>query len=188
MAYKHLSVCCEDHRLQVIEFGGRFFIERCLTFGGANSPTLYHLLKNMAELRLGLDPPLNIMQLDDNCKCSKKGSSVLRCYREEYRSVASRLGIRLASEDNPSKAFPPSCVGEILGLVYNTELWTWNMTEAMRVRLQVLLAKGIRQGTLLNGEAQVLAGKINHYSNIINGKFERFLIIRIVNEAKLKEE
>ena len=103
-------------------------------------------------------------------------------------SVASKLGIRLASEDNPSKVFPPSCVGEILGLVYDTEKWTWNMTEAKRVRLQVLVAKGIRQGTLLNEEAKVLAGKINHYSNIINGKFERCLIIHIVDEAKRKDE
>ena len=113
---------------------------------------------------------------------------MLRCYREEYRSLASKLGIRLASEDNPSKAFPPSCVGEILGLVYNTEKWTWNMTEAKRVRLQVLVAKGIRQGTLLNEEAKVLAGKINHYSNIIGGKYERCLIIHIVDEAKKKDE
>ena len=34
MAYKHVSVCWADHHLQVIEFGGRFFIEKCLTFGG----------------------------------------------------------------------------------------------------------------------------------------------------------
>ena len=163
MAYKHVSVRCEDHRLQVIEFGGRFFVERCLTFGGANSPTIYHLpaslLKSMAELKSGLDPRLNIMQLDDNCSCDKKGSGTLRCYREEYRSVASWIGIRLASKDNPSKAIPQSCRGEILGLLYNTELWTWNMTEAKRVRLQKLLAKGIRQGTLVNGDAQVLAAK-----------------------------
>jgi hypothetical protein len=192
MAYEHVSVRCEDHRSEVIEFGGRFFVECCLTFGGANSPTIYHLpaslLKSMAELKSGLDPCLNIMQLDDNCSCDKKGSGTLRCYREEYRSVASRLGIRLANEDNPSKAFPPSCMGKILGLMYNTELWTWNMTEAKRVRLQILLAKGIRHWTLLNGEAQVLAGKINHYSNIIWGKFERCLIIHIVKEAKGKKE
>ena len=97
MAYKHVSVRPVDHRLQVIEFGGRFFVERCLTFGGANSPTLYHLpaslLKSMAELRPGLDPRLNIMQLDDNCSCSKRVSSILRCYRREYKSIASKLGI-----------------------------------------------------------------------------------------------
>ena len=62
------------------------------------------------------------------------------------------------------------------------------MTEAKRVRLQIPLAKGIKQGTLLNGEAQVLAGKINHYSNLIRWKFERCLIIHIVQDAKSKKE
>ena len=75
-----------------------------------------------------------------------------------------------------------------MGLLYDTELWTWNMTEAKRVRLQMLLAKGIKQGTLLNGEAQVLAGKINHYLNLIRGKFERCLIIHLVQDAKSKKE
>jgi hypothetical protein len=62
------------------------------------------------------------------------------------------------------------------------------MTESKMIRLQVLIAKGIRQGSLMNGEAQVLAGKINHYSNIVNGKYEICLIIHIVEEAKGKDD
>jgi hypothetical protein len=79
MAYKHVSVRTEDHHLQVVEFCGRFFIEKCLTFGGGNSPTLYHLpaslLKTMAEVETGMDPRLNVMQLDDNCATYKLGSA-----------------------------------------------------------------------------------------------------------------
>ena len=54
--------------------------------------------------------------------------------------------MRLASEDNPSKAFPPSEKVEILGLQYDGGKWTWNMSSAKRDRLLVLIAKGIRQG------------------------------------------
>ena len=53
------------------------------------------------------------MQLDDNCAASRRGSMVLEKYREEYRSLAERLGIRLASEDNPSKVFPHLIGGNI---------------------------------------------------------------------------
>ena len=35
------------HSLQVVEFGGRFFIEKCLTFGGGRSPTLCHMLASL---------------------------------------------------------------------------------------------------------------------------------------------
>ena len=43
MAYKHVLVRPEGHRLQVIEFGGSYLIEKCLTLEGANSPTIYHI-------------------------------------------------------------------------------------------------------------------------------------------------
>ena len=55
---------------QVVEFGGRFFIDRCLNFGGGNSSTYYHMpapmLITMAEIQSGFDPLLNLIQLDDN--------------------------------------------------------------------------------------------------------------------------
>ena len=93
-----------------------------------------------------------------------------------------RLGIRLASEDNPSKAFPPSDKGEILGMDYDGV--NWNMNQAKRTRLLILIAKGIRQGYLLNSEARVLAGKVNHYMDVVGGKFERCLLIHLVKEEK----
>ena len=59
VAYKHVSVCNSDHRFQLVEFGGRYFVETALTFGGCNSPTLYNmvarLLIELAALESGLD-------------------------------------------------------------------------------------------------------------------------------------
>ena len=43
MAYKHVSVSWADHHLQVVELGSPYFIEKCLTFRGGSSPTLYHI-------------------------------------------------------------------------------------------------------------------------------------------------
>ena len=50
----------------------------------------------------------------------------------------------------------------------------------------MLLGKGIREGKLVNEEVQVLAGKINQYSSLVRGKFERSLIIHAVEEKKGK--
>ncbi len=47
IAYKHVSVNQEDHRFQLVEFGGRFFVELALTFGGCNSPTLYNMVARL---------------------------------------------------------------------------------------------------------------------------------------------
>ena len=54
-------------------------------------------------------------------------------------------------------------------------------------RLLVLLSKGIKQGSLMKGEAETLAGKINHYSNLVSGRYERCLIIHLVRDRDSKK-
>ena len=98
------------------------------------------------------------------------------------------MGVRLASEDNPSKAFPLSISGEILGLIYDGGKWTWKMPRDNSDRLLVLVGKGIKEGVLLNEEAMTLTGKLNHYSNLVNGKFERCLVIHLVQDKAKKKD
>ena len=73
-----------------------------------------------------------------------RGSARLRAYRRAYRELAGELGLRLAGEDNPSKAFPPSSKGEILGLIYDGQAWTWEMPKDKSDRLLVLLGDQVR--------------------------------------------
>ena len=40
-AYKHVPVRKEDWAMQVLKFGGRFFVEKALSFGGSSSPTIF---------------------------------------------------------------------------------------------------------------------------------------------------
>ena len=54
-------------------------------------------------------------------------------------------------------------------------------------RLLVLLARWIKQGNLRNGEAMTLAGKTNHYANLVNGKFECCLLIHLVQDDRSKD-
>jgi hypothetical protein len=123
VAYKHVSVCNADHRFQLVEFCGRYFIETALTFGGCNSPTIYDmvakLLLELAALESGLDLHHSCQQLDDNCIAATAGSLGLWKYLKCYQSIPDEIGVRLAPEDNPSKAFPPQESGEILGIEYN---------------------------------------------------------------------
>ena len=72
------------------------------------------LLIQCAEVVSKLDPRCNVMQLDDNGTCNVEGSVLLRRYMKSYRDIAKEMGVKLASEDCPAKAFPPSIIGEIL--------------------------------------------------------------------------
>ena len=68
-AYKHISVCLEDHSLQVLSFGGRFFIETQLTFESKSSPDRFDLISDLplefALLRSNMKRSSIIKQLDD---------------------------------------------------------------------------------------------------------------------------
>ena len=70
-AYKHVPVRKEDWAMQVLKFGGRFFVEKALSFGGGSSPTIFRtvasFLIEVVEKLTGLCPELNCMVLDDNC-------------------------------------------------------------------------------------------------------------------------
>ena len=192
IAYKHISVHRSDHHLQLVEFGGRFFLERCLTFGGGNSPTLYNmvakLLINLAEIMSGMDPRHNCQQLDDNCTAGPRGSQKMRKYLECYRKIAEEIGVKLASEDDPSKAFPPKQKGEILGIVYDGQNWTWEMPYDKGQRLLVQIGEAIRSGYIKNGDAISLAGRINHYSSMVKGKFNRCLLVHLGKSEERDEK
>ena len=188
IAYKHVRVHESDHCLQLVSFGGRFFVELCLTFGCGTSPTHYNimakLLIQLAELKSGMDPRLNCQQLDDNCTAGPEGSSILRRYRKHYRDIAEEIGVRLAPEDDPSKAFPPSTEGEILGIVYNGKDWIWRLPEGKAVRLLTMIGNTLRSGSILNQDARSLAGRINHYANMVGGRTKRCLILHLHDENK----
>merc|ERR1711867_83876 len=52
----------------------------------------------------------------------------------------------------------------------------------------VQIGEAIRSGYIKNGDAVSLAGKINHYSNMVNGKFNRCLLVHLGNADERDEK
>ena len=183
VAYKHVSVHRSDHCLQLVEFGGRYFLERCLTFGCSNSPIFFNmvakLLIELAGLESGFDKKKNCQQLDDNCVVDALGSPSIFKYLESYRRIAERMNVRLASEDDPSKAFAPCSSGELLGIIYDGSKGLWKMPYDKGCRLLCVIGETLRTGHITNGGALSLAGRINHYSALVGGKSNRCLILHL---------
>ena len=132
-----------------------------------------------STLDSGMDPRHSVQQLDDNCVTASAGSKILWSYLRSYRSLAEELKIRLAPEDDPAKAFPPSPAGEILGIEYDGEKMTWSIPSSKGLRILAALGKALRAGRIRNDEALFLAGKINHYSEMVQGRFNRCLLIHL---------
>ena len=62
--FKLCSVRPEDHHLMLVNFGGHYFVEKCLTFRETISPSIYRLaasvLIQVAELKSGMDSRNNV--------------------------------------------------------------------------------------------------------------------------------
>ena len=176
-AYKHVPVRKEDWPLQVLQFGGRYFCETALTFGGSNSPSIFRMVasfvKEVAEKSVGFDPLLNCMVLDDLCSVGPKGDKVVMDYFTTYRKLSRRLGVELAPMDDPGKAFSPCTKGEILGLIYDTVAWTWSLPEEKGKRLLALMWRVMKEKGGHVKTIMTMMGRINHYMDVIGGRYER---------------
>ena len=130
-AYKHVRVRAADTALQWFSWMGMFFVELCLVFGTASSPGIYdRLAKVVLGLALALSkfPRDMVCQyLDDVCAAAPAGSAALGRFREAYQQVAAQVGVKLAPEDDPDKAFAPTTAGTVLGVRYDTVAWTWEI-------------------------------------------------------------
>ena len=183
-AYKHIPVCRKDWGMQVLQFGGKLFIETALTFGGSNSPSIFRMvasfLKEVTELKTGFDPRMNIMVLDDLCSVGRMEDGKVMEFFEVYRTYAKRLGVELASLDDPGKAFEPCKQGEILGIEYDTESWTWRMPQDKGQRLLALMWKVLMMKRATVKDLLTMMGRITHYKNIVCGTYQRgFLYVHL---------
>ena len=190
-AYKHVPVRREDWGMQVLKYGGKYFVEKALTFGGSNSPSIYRLmasfLKESVEMETGMDPQLNTMVLDDLCSVGREDDEVLYNYFYKYRDWAERLGIELAGLDDPGKAFAPCTRGEILGLYYDTERWVWYMPEEKGKRLLAFMCDVLESRGATLADMMTLLGKLNHYMTLVQGRHERgFLYAAIKGMEDMK--
>ena len=183
-AYKHLHVRREDLDLQWFEWLGRYFVELCLVFGAASSPGIYdRAAKIVLDIVLKMSGfPRNMVcqYLDDVCAAAPAGSSALYGFRACYMAVAEQVGVRLAPEDDPEKAFAPCTAGTVLGVTYDTVAWTWCIPGDKLHRLIVQIDLAINAQVLAQQDVWSLVGRIIHYCPLIPcGRFNINHLIRI---------
>ena len=187
-AYKHIWVRAADRVLQWFSWLGMFFVELCLVFGTASSPGLYdRFAKVVLDLALAVSkfPRDMVCQyLDDVCAAAPAGSAALEQFRVAYQQVAAHLGVKLASEDDPDKAFAPTTVGTVLGVRYDTVAWTWSIPDDKLGRLNDQILAAVHAVALSRHEVWSLVGRIIHYCPLVaSGRFNIHHLIKINGKA-----
>ena len=168
-AYKNIKVLPSDIRLQFFKWGGRWFAETNLVFGAASSVGLYDRLAKLVLAIVTHEagfPEEQCQQIiDDVVACGSK-EEVLR-FHSTYHGVAAKLGVKLAVEDDPTKAFSATQEGEIFGVTYNTKNMTWSLRAGKMGTIIDLIRTAEASGALPAGSLRKLSGKLVHYAPLV---------------------
>jgi hypothetical protein len=173
-AYKHIAVRSQDVRLQWFSWLGKYFAELCLVFGTASSVGIFDRAAKLV-LRIVLSysqfPASMVCQhLDDVCAaCSKDDADSIHRLEKVYRMVAKDCGVALCGTEDPEKAFSPCTKGIVLGVMYDTENWTWEIPAEKVCRLVHQIRGVLEAETVSQAEIWSLAGRIMHYAPLIPG-------------------
>ena len=190
-AYKHQAVSKEDLKLQVIEFGGRYFIELKLMFGTKSSPGIFDdLAKCFLKSVVGLVPGFShqdfIQHLDDviGSGLEGRGAPVWNFY-ETYRREAAIAGIRLDATGNIDKMQPPGKELIGLGVMFNIKEWTWRYKADKLARILIQLDR-LRKGELIaSKEMQSLVGKLVDVRPLVRGgRYNMLYMLRAAQQAE----
>ena len=135
----------------------RYFCDKNLSFGGSTSPPLYddpaELVAQLAHWESQVERRKSLRQLDDLVGTGT-WKEVMALY-QATRDVCSFIGVRLASEDEPDKAFGPSKQGTVLGIFYDLSSWEWKLCPEKANKILELLFEVIEKDRVENRARQI---------------------------------
>jgi hypothetical protein len=96
-AYKHVWVREQDTDLQWFSWGGRFFKELCLIFGGVSSAGLFDdpakILLDLVCRKANFPKTMVCQHLDDVCAATTAGSDSLHKFDAAFKELAADIGV-----------------------------------------------------------------------------------------------
>ena len=174
-AYKHIKVCEEDLKLQLIQFAGRLFVELKLVFGARSSPGLFDgvsdVIRDLAITDSDILPTMVTKHLDDvlGVGSNQPGDPVYKFF-EAYVALAAELGVRLppVNVDREKIQSPQSSV-VALGMFFDTCSWEVKCPEFKLGRILHTVRQGLAEGCLPAGELHSLVGQLQDKLFMLEG-------------------
>ena len=196
-AYKHQHVRKEDWGLQVLEWGGRLFIETRLMFGSRSAPGIYDALhKAFLYPVIRLTPKFSKQDveqhLDDVLGVGpprEDPTASVDAFFSNYKKEAARVGFRLDSSGSRDKVQPPDTVCTALGVEFDTKTWTWRYKQDKLARILNTLSE-IQKGERVEfGTLQSITGKIIDVKFLVRGgRFNILFFLQAVQQNMNKSD
>ena len=192
-AYKHQMVKEDDLKLQFVKFLDKYFCELALIFGSVSSPGIYDdlakVVLGLALLMSGYPPELVCQHLDDVVAVGPDWNQGIWNFDKAYHEVCEHVGVSLADRSDKDKSFAPTTRGQVLGVDYDTESFTWTIREDKMIRMLHMLKEAIDQDTVSVEHMLSLRGKLINYMFLVpGGKFRLGYVIKSVDSKMSKSE
>ena len=177
--------------LQVLEWGGKYFLEMRLIFGSKSSPGIYdELHKCFLYSVVGLTPGFTRedveQHLDDVLGVGppevNEEASVDKFFTN-YKEEAEKAGFKLDKSGNRDKVQPPDTKCTALGVEFDTVSWTWKYKADKLARILHTLAGLARGEALQYSELQSIAGKLIDVRFLVRGgRYNMVYFLMSVNQ------
>ena len=170
-AYKAIPVTKDQRQLQAYHFCGALFIELKLIFGDKLAcmffDKLHYVILHAFVYPSSHFPPLaqgrTVDDIPSVVPCNAKPALIN--FVNSYRSSLQALNLKAAKNDaSRTKAFDCAKEGEVLGVRFNTSLFTWSLPHDKLYKLVSDLREIARGGSTRHSlrELEKIMGKLNH--------------------------
>ena len=175
-AYKQIKMDPDQVWQQGFRWLGKVFYELCLVFGAVSAAGIYDrlakLVLHLALVRAEMPARSVIQHLDDVCSASPAGSGRAQKFYNAYSEVCEEIGVKLASDEDPDKAFAPCTEGIVLGVCYDTVKWVWYLREDKLSIILNRIEEAMEHEELTQRAVQSLNGKLLDIRVLVpNSKF-----------------
>ena len=176
-AYKHQHVRKEDWCLQVLEWGGRLFIETRLMFGTKSSPGIYdELHKAFIYPVIRMTPKFSRKDVEQHLDdvlgvgpAKEDPAASVDAFFTKYKEEAGKVGFRLDGSGNRDKVQPPDTTCTALGVEFNTTSWTWRYKDDKMARILSTLSEVMEKKEVEFGTLQSITGKLIDVKFLVRG-------------------
>ena len=191
-AYKLIAIPRRDRYLQCLKWLGMFFVELAGIFGASSACGAFdefheRLIWDLVMPKCEIPKHLVMKTIDDvPTVVPKNRTDWLLQFDQEYNSMCSHLGISLAPPaKDADKAFENVTKGVVLGILYDTEEWTWTFQEPKRLSKNQKAVRELLFGSWpgrcpISGTDDVSFGKCSAACCTISVPSDSILGIRII--------
>jgi hypothetical protein len=136
----------------------------------------------------GFPASMVCQHLDDICAASPDLGQ-LEFFNSVFQQVAEAVGVRLAPQDAPDKAFGPRQDGTVFGVHYDTADWTWSIPGKKLAGIMAAIAEALAKDQLTSKQVRSLMGKLINIRPLIPaGKFNADHLMAALAESQIRKK